>query len=944
MKNHRSGYVNRGGGFIPTAGKSWSCVFECLLVCGGVLLALAARAADGAFPAQAAVKAGVDEAALARQRRAAAALASANVEMRRPAKAAADEAALAAQLRAAEASALSNVEWRSQTKATVDESLVAAQLRAAQATAQSNVELSGQTKVGVAEAAVAAQLKAAEAAALSNVELGGQGKAAADAAVLPAAPRTGAQSPISTTIVPGLLSIGSAVKPRASNPSSVAPVAPFGPTFVSPTYQYQVNLPPLSAAQLDDLQKPDATPEKGRYQISVGRVFDPSMVVDSTTAPAAWTLLPSGWRVLLIDVGSEGALGLRVHLESLRLPDGARVVVYDPANPAPEATAINAQSLQGESEVWTESIFSSRVVVECQVPPGVNPATVSFRASELSHFFRSLFPEPRSGGPKAAGACENDVTCFPAWAGEATGVARILFISGGSGFLCTGCLLNTSPATYIDYFLTANHCVGDQAAASTLEAWWYYQTSVCDGTPPSLGSVPHTTGGADLLATQTRAAGNDFAFLRLRTPAPGGAHYAGWNITTPAPTDTLTTIHHPAADYKRISFGNTTGNDANYWFLRWYDGVTEHGSSGAPVYGPDHRVLGQLWGGDSDCANQSGLDEYGRFNVTWDAINYWLYPPENDVVGGAHVLPDSLSYSTQWTTNATDDTGLPCSGTIYKGIWFKYTPTVTGTGIVDTCQSAFDTKIQIYDSSMTSVGCNDDSAVCGGAPSSQSAFSFACTAGQTYFIGTGGNPATGAQGWLQIRAYSVCASATVPGNDSCADAWTLADGPLYTSGNTLCASDDSGLACADTIYRGVWYNYTPAVTGEATVDTCGSDFDTKIVIFSDNCGALNLIGCNDDSPACGSSRLQSSYSFPCAAGTTYRICAGGWGGYYGNLKIRAQAHCTVATLPNDSCGTATSLLDSLNYTTENTVCATDDTNPSCANFDPTYFKGGFFRN
>jgi len=452
-------FVKRGMPMLPGISQS-------LLLCGGLLLASAAGSADTkpaskeagnatvppAGSALSAAKAGVDEASLAAQRRASQAAALSNVEMRSPAKTVADEAAVAAQLRAAEAAGLSNVELSGQTKAGVNEADVAAQLRtaeaaallnvelggqakagvneaslaaklkAAQAAAFANVELSGQTKAGVDEAAVAAQLRAAEAAALSNLEMRSPAKTAAEGAALAAAQRAGAQTLAATNAATGAVSIGPAVKPSASGPSSASGVAPFWPGIVSPTYQQQGKLPPLPTNQLNPLLKADTARDKGPYQIGVGRVFDQPVIVDSTTAPAAaWRLLPNGWRIWLIDVASEGALGLRVHLESVLLPEGVRIVVYDPANPAPEATPITAQSLHGEFEVWTESIFSSRVVVECQVPPGVDPATVSFRVTELSHFFRSLFPKPAEAGSKAAESCENDVTCYPAWAGEASG-------------------------------------------------------------------------------------------------------------------------------------------------------------------------------------------------------------------------------------------------------------------------------------------------------------------------------------------------------------------------------------------------------------------------------------------------------------------------------------------------------------------------------------------
>ena len=50
--------------------------------------------------------------------------------------------------------------------------------------------------------------------------------------------------------------------------------------------------------------------------------------------------------------------------------------------------------------------------------------------------------------------------------------------------------------------------------------------------------------------------------------------------------------------------------------------------------------------------------------------------------------------------------------------------------------------------------------------------------------------------------------------------------------------------------RAVWFTYTPAQTGTATVDTCPSDFDTLMEIFTGACGALTSIGCNDDSSSC----------------------------------------------------------------------------------------------
>jgi hypothetical protein len=127
-------------------------------------------------------------------------------------------------------------------------------------------------------------------------------------------------------------------------------------------------------------------------------------------------------------------------------------------------------------------------------------------------------------------------------------------------------------------------------------------------------------------------------------------------------------------------------------------------------------------------------------------------------------------------------------------------------------------------------------------------------------------------------------------NDVCSGAIALSDNVYYEQ-NTSNAADDSG-PCSGTISKGVWFTFTPSVTGTATMDTTPSDFDTKIEIFGGACGALSSITCNDNNgPAY--SGIQASASFSCVAGTSYHICAGGSGGASGNLKIRAHAIVSV---------------------------------------------------
>ncbi|HWI59963.1 MAG TPA: trypsin-like peptidase domain-containing protein, partial [Bacillota bacterium] len=291
-----------------------------------------------------------------------------------------------------------------------------------------------------------------------------------------------------------------------------------------------------------------------------------------------------------------------------------------------------------ESEVWSATSFCDQLVVECQVPPGVDPRSVAFTLSGFSH----IYTLPRIGGnEKAAGSCNNDVSCYPADAQVALGVARIAFVDAGSTYLCTGCLLaGADPNNSANFFLTANHCVGSQSVASTLELFWFYQTSTCNGAPPSLAGVPMTGGGADLLATAT---GSDYALLQLRQSPPQGTFSLGWSLTPPSSSETLTSIHHPSGSFKRISFGHLIASDAGFWAVQWSSGVTEPGSSGCPLLNANLQVIGQLNGGyggpGSSCASPSAPDQYGRFDVSYSGMQSWLGGG-----GGPIVMPVKGTY------------------------------------------------------------------------------------------------------------------------------------------------------------------------------------------------------------------------------------------------------------------------------------------------------------
>jgi hypothetical protein len=438
-------------------------------------------------------------------------------------------------------------------------------------------------------------------------------------------------------------------------PDTRTAVVPLGPSAGAAAPQKTVLLPAFSSDLLEMLRQEDAGASHQRIRIALSRAIDQPIVVSRQTVPASeWQTLPNGWRIYSIQFISQGALGMRLHLESASLPRGVRLLAYDPEQPRRSRIPITVEDLGGETQIWMDSIFAEKVVLECEVPPGGETAGTSFTVAELSHQYRSastvLHPREES--------CENDATCYSPWAEQEAALACIYFIDDGDGYLCSGCLLNHLNTNIVaDYFLTANHCIHSQKSASTIEFFWLYQTTECDNTntAPDIDTMSFTS-SATLLANSPV---NDFSFLELQQAPPSGVYYAGWTTATPANNAPIVCLHHPGlppGDFTHISFGNVvgtanlyeltgtgSGTADNVWEVQWSSGVTEDGSSGSPLLDSNHLVIGQLYGGTSDCTNQDGEDIFGRFDVTYPSIEKWL--GDDSYLDGSTNGASSASYN-----------------------------------------------------------------------------------------------------------------------------------------------------------------------------------------------------------------------------------------------------------------------------------------------------------
>ncbi|MFT4703575.1 MAG: hypothetical protein ACI81R_001267 [Bradymonadia bacterium] len=100
---------------------------------------------------------------------------------------------------------------------------------------------------------------------------------------------------------------------------------------------------------------------------------------------------------------------------------------------------------------------------------------------------------------------------------------------------------------------------------------------------------------------------------------------------------------------------------------------------------------------------------------------------------------------------------------------------------------------------------------------------------------------------------------------------TITDFGAYTA-NVIGAGDNTSIRAGANTEDVAWF-FTPALTGDYVIDTCGTPFDTTLGVYDGDCAAqATELAFNDDSfAACGSS--ASAVTISLTAGTEYMIAA-----------------------------------------------------------------------
>ncbi len=254
----------------------------------------------------------------------------------------------------------------------------------------------------------------------------------------------------------------------------------------------------------------------------------------------------------------------------------------------------------------------------------------------------------------------------------------------------------------------------------------------------------------------------------------------------------------------------------------------------------------------------------------------------NDDCANAYVLACGDSVVGE-TLTATDSGGNAAPDVFYK---------FTGTGsaqlvTISLCGGGtdYDSVLRVFDDCdlANELAFNDD--FCG----LQSEVTFVSDGTSTYYImveGFGSNSGN----------FSLDVTCTEPlPNDDCGGAIAVSCGDSVT-GTTVGATIDSAPECGTPITSpGVWYTLddTSGLAGDITLSLCnGTDFDSKISVYTGSCAALTCVAGNDDS--CG---LQSEVTFPTDGNTKFYILIHSFGGATGNFTM--DVTCMPTPPPND---------------------------------------------
>ena len=449
------------------------------------------------------------------------------------------------------------------------------------------------------------------------------------------------QSIIMRATLAGCLAVGMATGARAQISEGGTP----------PSFRYEQTLRSRSAAETLAVNfNPDDERLVSNWQESQGMAPRcVSKLIDVKMNPnnaGAWNTLPDGQTIWQLELQAKGAQALMLYYADFLIPEGGRLYLYNEDKSELLGAYTHATHPAGGRFATG---FLSGDALTLEYVPGADGRQPQLEIEAVGYAFNLPTGHRtwRSGAQlrRNSDPCEVNVNCSEgdAWQNEKKGVCHIVQRVNGHGFICTGSLVNNTAQDLKPYILTATHCSQDAsdvtATDEELLQWqfiFHKEYTGCDSYNSETTQTRSMVGCTRMAATPTHG-GSDGLLLLLKQNIPTNynVYYNGWDRSDRAPTSGVS-LHHPQGDYMKISTYTTPPKTATFYgdgtlegaphahwnaiFARTTNGhgVTEVGSSGAPLFDSNHRIVGTLTGGTSTCEKPEGSNLYSKFGYHWN--------------------------------------------------------------------------------------------------------------------------------------------------------------------------------------------------------------------------------------------------------------------------------------------------------------------------------------
>ena len=388
------------------------------------------------------------------------------------------------------------------------------------------------------------------------------------------------------------------------------------------------------------------------------------------------------------------------------------------------------------------------------------------------------------------------------------------------------------------------------------------------------GAGASTTTGTNAGVSGNAPGGGAAGAATFSTAAAGAVGGAGQVVivyTSPA-APTLTASPNPSSVDNNFTVTTTTA----------YAGAITSIQIGAIALtsGTDYSISAGVITFTPSATGNASLRTPGTYTFTVNATGYSAGSFSETLTVGA---ANKLAIKTQPAAPATNGAVLATQPAVY--VLDKYGNVTASTATVTATVGA---------GSYTLGGTTGIAAVSGTATyTNLTATSTAAVTGATItFTSTGLTSVT--SGTFNIPAPP-------PSNDLCSGAIAIpATGPFPYLTATVditnaTSTGDPTPSCQTSSNHGIWYTFTPTVTGTYTFSTCSSVTSTTVSddilsIYTGTCGGtLTSFACNDDATttlcsANGNLAIISNVTL--TAGTTYLILASGYSTNVGNIQIQ----------------------------------------------------------